>query len=101
MGQIKLNLDPSVPIFLVGNKLDLEERREVSSEEAQKEAKKLNYEFWEVSALSGANLDAMFTKIVQKALKKKTNWEDLSVTHTLKRNSKKKPKENNCACKNK
>ena len=55
--------------LLVGNKLDLEEGRQVSTEEAQEYAKKNKMEFVEVSAKTGDGIsDDMFNSIIKELL---------------------------------
>ena len=46
-------------IVIVGNKIDLENKREVSVEEGQKFCEDKNYDFFEVSAKDGLNLNDM------------------------------------------
>ena len=43
-------------IMLVGNKTDLQDKRQVTSEEGEKKAKELNVMFVETSAKSGFNV---------------------------------------------
>eukprot|EP00400_MALV-I_sp_L67-5_P000937 gene937-588_t len=54
-----------VIICLVANKTDLVDRRQVSTEEGEKEASKNNCLFIETSAKAGANIKALFRKIAQ------------------------------------
>ena len=57
--------------FLVGNKADLEDKRQVEKEEAKKYAEANNMQFFEVSAKNGDNnLDELFKDIVKKCLEK-------------------------------
>jgi GTPase KRas len=49
-----------VPLVLVGNKLDKEDRREIEYELAQKQAVEWNCKFWEVSAKTKSNLESAF-----------------------------------------
>lgn len=52
------------PIILVGNKMDLEEQRTVSSEEGARIYASVGaIDYLETSALTGANIDALFTMI--------------------------------------
>ena len=46
-----------VPIVLIGNKLDMPEKRKISKEEAEKLAKKLNLKYFETSAKDGTNIE--------------------------------------------
>lgn len=54
-----------VIIVLVGNKTDLGDKRQVSTEEAEKKAKELNVMFIETSAKAGHNVKTLFRKIAQ------------------------------------
>lgn len=51
-----------VPLVLVGNKLDKQDRREVNYETAQKQAAEWNCRFWEVSAKTKNNLESAFVE---------------------------------------
>ncbi|KAI9022599.1 P-loop containing nucleoside triphosphate hydrolase protein [Hyaloraphidium curvatum] len=54
-----------VIIVLVGNKTDLADKRQVSTEEGEKKSKELNVMFIETSAKAGYNVKALFRKIAQ------------------------------------
>ena len=54
-----------VIIVLVGNKTDLGDKREVSSQMGEEEAKKSGAIFMETSAKVGANVKALFRRIAQ------------------------------------
>ena len=68
---IKNNLDYDPPILLVGNKLDLEENREVSKEEVAKFKEKHDISSsMEISLKTGENVEKMFMDIVRMILKR-------------------------------
>ena len=50
-------------IMVVGNKIDLPDQREVSTEEGQKLASELDVEFIETSAKAGINVKALFKSL--------------------------------------
>ncbi|KAL0488625.1 Ras-related protein Rab [Acrasis kona] len=52
-----------VIIMLVGNKTDLNERRQVSIEEGESKAREFNVMFIETSAKAGYNIRTLFTKV--------------------------------------
>ncbi|XP_068178093.1 ras-related protein Rab-3D-like [Antennarius striatus] len=52
-------------VALVGNKLDLEEEREVPTEDAQKLATELGFQFFEASAKDNINVKQVFDKLVE------------------------------------
>ena len=54
------NADTNIVILLVGNKSDLEDRREVSFEKAQQYAEKRGMAFIETSALDSSNVEQAF-----------------------------------------
>lgn len=54
-----------VIVVLVGNKTDLNEKREVSTQQGEEEAKKLGCMFIETSAKVGHNVKALFKRIAQ------------------------------------
>ncbi|ORY45034.1 ras family-domain-containing protein [Leucosporidium creatinivorum] len=54
-----------VIIVLVGNKTDLNDKRQVTTEEAETKSKELNVMFIETSAKAGHNVKTLFRKIAQ------------------------------------
>lgn len=54
--------------IIVGNKIDLEENREVTEEMKEKLKKELNVDIIEISAKQGINIDQAFDKLVKKIL---------------------------------
>ena len=57
-------------IYLIGNKNDLEERREVDFEEANNFAKEKNIPYIEVSAKTGNNIKKLFDEMIKGTLSK-------------------------------
>ena len=53
------NIENGGLIIIVGNKIDLKDSREVNTEEAEKYCKDKKYEYFEVSAKNGTNIDNM------------------------------------------
>ena len=61
--ELKINSSPDIKLILVGNKSDLEERREVQYEEGEKLAKDYGFvHFIETSAKTGENIKNLFIK---------------------------------------
>ena len=58
--------DDDVILILVGNKSDLEERRQVSAEEGQAYADKMNLMYFETSSKTGSNIKGMFNEVAKK-----------------------------------
>uniref|UniRef100_A0A3P9M979 RAB6B, member RAS oncogene family b n=1 Tax=Oryzias latipes TaxID=8090 RepID=A0A3P9M979_ORYLA len=52
-----------VIIMLVGNKTDLEEKRQITIEEGEQRAKELNVMFIETSAKTGSNVKQLFRRV--------------------------------------
>jgi len=68
---IKDNIDiNNVLIYLIGNKIDLVEKRVVSDEEGKSLANDLNMKYFGVSAKTGEGVDILFDDIVNSLLKK-------------------------------
>ena len=61
--------------ILVGNKIDLQNKRQVSLEDAKEWADKKNMEVIETSAKTGANIDKAVLKLIELILQNKTNDE--------------------------
>ena len=62
------NINENAKFLLVGNKCDLEDKRQVSTDEAKKYAKDNEINFIEVSAKEGTNIEKMFNSIIQELL---------------------------------
>ena len=52
----------NILIYLIGNKSDLEDKRQVSQEEAKKFAEENDLVFYETSALNGNNIEEIFVE---------------------------------------
>ena len=64
-----------IPIFLVGNKMDLEEKREITFEEGEKYAKENGLMFCECSSKTGENIDFIFNKLANEINEKSEELE--------------------------
>ena len=63
--QVKAEADnPNVVVAIVGTKIDLADKRQVSTEEGQAIATKLGCIFGEVTAATGDSIDKIFEKII-------------------------------------
>ena len=70
--RIKRNKEQErVPVIIVGNKCDLEDRRKVSKEVAQDYAKNEKIQWMEASALKNINVKEAFTAVASEIVKKK------------------------------
>jgi small GTP-binding protein len=63
--EVKKNCDENVVLMLIGNKIDLEDKREVSRETAEKFANQHNMIYEETSAKTGKNIDNIFINLTQ------------------------------------
>ena len=68
------NLD-NLFIYLIGNKIDLEAERKVSTEEANKFAQENNLSYIEVSAKTGFNIKKLFDETIKRTLEKIITFE--------------------------
>jgi GTPase SAR1 family protein len=57
-------LNKSVPIILIGNKIDLADNREGLQLKAQNLAEQYDFPFFETSALTGEGIDELFTFLI-------------------------------------
>jgi len=60
-----------MPCVIVGNKVDLAEKRQVSLEEAQKMAADLKCPYFETSAKTNVNVEKAFFELVRRVMQKK------------------------------
>ena len=65
---VKAGASPPPALFVVGNKIDLESERTVSTEQGKEIANQFNAEYFEISATTGANLEEMINKVASVAL---------------------------------
>lgn len=70
INDISANCTSNSEIFIVGNKMDMIDSREVKKEEAEKYASSLGYIYIEISAKIGSNVDLLFEKITYEISKK-------------------------------
>ena len=70
------NCESNVINFLVGNKSDLEDKREVSKEEAERFAQKYNLIYLETSAKNNNNVDKLFEYFTYKLINYYENNKD-------------------------
>ena len=68
MNQIKEEVSNRVTIVLVGNKIDDEENRKITTEQGESMAKEFDIMFFECSAKTGENIDGIFNNLVKKVV---------------------------------
>ena len=76
ISDLKISADEKVSIILIGNKSDLEEKREVSKEDGENKAKLNGISFLETSALNGNNIEIAFKTLVKNVYNKCHNQFD-------------------------
>ena len=62
--------DKKLTIVVIGNKCDLEDQRQITKEQGEEKANKLEVAFLETSAFSGENLDKAFEMMMNEIYKK-------------------------------
>ena len=77
---LRTNGDKDILIILIGNKSDLNSKREVSKDEAETKAEQYNIAFLETSAKNGDNIDKAFRELVEQVYNaNKTSIEKIDV----------------------
>ena len=77
--EIKLFCSPEIIIILVGNKIDLKDKRQVTYEEANKFAKDHDIHYFEVSAKDNRQIKDMFERITETITNKYITNRDISI----------------------
>lgn len=75
LNEVRDHGDEKVEVILVGNKSDLEPKRQVSKAEGQKYADEQGLCFVESSALNSSNVDMAFEKLITSIYNKMINNE--------------------------
>ena len=85
---------------IVGNKLDLENNRKISKEDAENLALKYGLKLWEVSAKDNTNIEEMFVDTIKILLEKNSKIisESSSMGNNIKLNKNIKNKKNKKCC---
>ena len=87
---------PNSPLLLVGNKCDLEEKRQVTYEEGEEFAKKNNIMFLETSAKTRHNIDATFQEIARQLIKDAANKPKFETANKINIDSKSNKQKGKC-----
>lgn len=69
LSEVDKSGNENVVKLLIGNKSDLEEKREVKTEEGRELAEKLGIKFIETSAKEAINVDKTFTTLIEEIMK--------------------------------
>ena len=89
----KTDNNSSITLFLIGNKIDLSDR-EVSKEQAEKQAKSLGVKYFEISCKINMNIPEVMQSMIMECYKKVNRNEESSFK--LKNNKNKKLKKGSC-----
>lgn len=74
------------PIFFVGNKKDLEAKRKITKAQAEEFAKKHDFKYFEVSALTGEGIQQVIDEFIVEVYKKRTGKNGISLDDANKDN---------------
>ena len=97
--EIKDNCKPDIKIILLGNKTDLEERRQVSSDEGADFALKNNFIFLETSCLKNTNVADGFETLIELTYREKMEKnKDDKEGENIKINNSKNEEGSKCYC---
>ena len=88
--QIREEVSEKVCIVLVGNKIDKEQDRIISTEEGEKIANEYGLKLFECSAKTGENIEETFLEVIKKTVENFTKVEDKEVTKLKNKKDKKK-----------
>ena len=70
ISDLKTNSDENLSIILIGNKTDLNDKREVTIEEGKNKAELYKFAFIETSAFNGNNIEKAFNELITDVYKK-------------------------------
>ncbi len=70
VNDLKAAGDPKITIILIGNKNDLDDKRQVSKDQGEEKARSFGCAFLETSAYSGDNIDKAFNLMVKEIYEK-------------------------------
>ncbi|KAF8412828.1 hypothetical protein HHK36_000799 [Tetracentron sinense] len=103
--EVRTERGSDVIIVLVGNKTDLVEKRQVSTEEGEAKSRDLNVMFIETSAKAGFNIKALFRKIAAAlpgmetlSSTKQEDMVDVNLKSTNASSSQSQPQAGGCSC---
>lgn len=92
INSIKQNMEGKnifIPIIIIGNKLDMEDQREISKEQAEKFVSENNYKYFETSAKTGEGVDKSIRELATQILKQEGQIDDQKAARATSRQIKK------------
>ena len=96
VNQIKEETNEKITLILVGNKIDLVDKREIMENEGEELANEFDINYYECSAKTGENINLAFNELIKKMVKKIDKTKDNS-TKLIPEN--KQDKKGNSCCK--
>ena len=79
INSIKANMENKnifIPVIIIGNKTDMEESREIMTEDAEKFAEENKYKYFETSAKTGEGIDKAIRDLINQILNQSGNNDD-------------------------
>ena len=79
ISSIKLNMEGKnifIPVVIIGNKVDMEDQREITKEQAEKFVSENNYKYFETSAKTGMGVDKSIRELATQILKHEGQIDD-------------------------
>eukprot|EP00112_Aurelia_sp_Birch-Aquarium-sp1_P022235 Seg62.5 transcript_id=Seg62.5/GoldUCD/mRNA.D3Y31 product="Ras-related protein Ral-a" protein_id=Seg62.5/GoldUCD/D3Y31 len=70
---LRVKTEDSIPFILIGNKVDLEEKRQVTNDEGESRAKEWNVPYIETSAKTKVNVEKAFFDLMRMIKSRKTD----------------------------
>ena len=74
ISDLKLNGDKDICIVILGNKSDLNDKREITTEEGINKSEQFKTAFLETSALNGDNIGKAFEELIQQIIQNNKNY---------------------------
>ena len=96
VNQIKEETNEKITLILVGNKIDLVDKREIMESEGEELANEFDINYYECSAKTGENINLAFNELIKKMVKKIDKTKDNSTKLILEN---KQNKKGNSCCK--
>ena len=92
ISSIKLNMEGKnifIPVVIIGNKLDMEDQREITKEQAEQFVSENKYKYFETSAKTGEGVDDAIRELVIQILKQNGQIDDQKAARATSRQLKK------------
>ena len=90
INQLKKEVNEKVPLILVGNKIDCEEKRVINKLDAEKLANEFNINYYDCSAKTGQNINKAFDDLIKRLVKTVDRSKEKQVKIGIKKQKKKK-----------